>query len=82
MDARFATDTLHFKKRSLTKNVGCQIFSHKLGFDAVRHVPQPNDECIGDALKDFMSDCGAPEHPTMDGAPVQVGRHATFQKLL
>ena len=54
----------------------------KSGFDAVCHVPQSNDECVGNALKDFTSDGGAPEHLTVDGAAVQVGRHATFQKLL
>ena len=67
---------------TLRWNVGCQIFSHKSGFNAVHHVPKSNDEHIGDALKDFASDHGAPEHLKMDGASVQVGRHTTFQKLL
>ena len=79
-NARFAMDTLHFKKKSLAGNIGCQIFSHESGFNAVCHIPKSNDDHIGNAFKDFVSNCGAPEHPTMDGAAVQVGRHATFQK--
>ena len=82
LNAGFSTNTLCFKKRSLTGNVGCQIFGHESGFDAVHHIPKSNDECVGNALKDFVSDCGAPEHPTVDGAAAQVGRNATFQKLL
>ena len=82
LNAGFLTDTLHFKKKSLTGNVGCQIFSHKSGFNAVCHILKSDDEHIGNALEDFISDHGAPEHLTMDGASVQVGRHTTFQKLL
>ena len=82
LDARFATDTLCFKKKSLTGNIGSQIFSHKSGSNVACHIPESNDEHIGNALKDFVSDCGAPEHLTMDVASAQVGRHATFQKLL
>ena len=82
LNAEFATDASCFKKKSLTMNVGCQTFSHESRFDAVHHIPKSDNDCIGDAFKDFMSNCSAPEHPTMDGAAVQVGRHATFQKLL
>ena len=82
LNAEFATDMLCFKKKSLTGNVGCQIFSHESGFNAVHHIPQSNDEHVGNLLEDFTSDHGAPEHPTMDGASAQVGRHTTFQKLL
>jgi len=82
LNTKFSTDTLYFKKRSLTGNIGCQIFSHKSGFNVVYHIPKSNDEYIGNALKDFISDYGAPDRLTMDGAAVQVGRHTTFQKLL
>ena len=72
LNAEFATDMLCFKKKSLTGNVGCQIFSHESGFNAVHHIPQSNDEHIGNDLKDFTSNCGAPKHLTLNGASVQV----------
>ena len=82
LNSEFATDTLNFKRRSLTGDIGSQIFSHKSGFDVVHRTPKADDEHTGNALKDFVSDRGAPEHLTMDGVTFKIGPHTTFQKLL
>ena len=86
LNARFATDTSHFKKTSLTGNVGCQISSHSSWFNAAHHIPESDDEHIGNALKDFMSDCGTPEHLTMttslNPAPMRYWRTLTPSTIM
>ena len=41
-----------------------------------------NNENVGHSLNKFISDIGAPEHLTFDGASVQVGRKTLFQEII
>ena len=70
---KFATDTVYGKVRSLRSNVGSQIYSHKCGFKVVYPVQKVDVNNVGDTLTQFVSDFGAPEHLTIDGAAVQTG---------
>ena len=74
LKGKFSTDTAYFKHRSLKGNIASQVYFHKCGFYAVYHVPKVNDQHIGPTLPRFISDFGIPEHLTMDGAAVQVGK--------
>ena len=56
------------------------MYSHKCGFNASYPIPRSNSEHVGYILNDFISDYGAPENLTYDGADVQVGRNTNFQK--
>ena len=82
LNGKFATDTLWAKSKSLLGNVASQIYTHKCGFNATYNIPKADNENVGYSLNDFVSDYGAPEHLTYDGAAVQVGRHTLFQKSL
>ena len=82
LKGKFATDTLWFKVKSIRGYKASQIFSHKCGFKKLYHLERANNESVGYAMKAFISDYGAPEHLTYDGAAVQVGSKTTFQQTL
>ena len=82
LKGKFSTDTGYFKHRSLKGNIASQVYFHKCGFYAVYHVPKVNDQHIGPTLPRFISDFGIPEHLTMDGAAVQVGKGTTFMETI
>ena len=82
LDSKFSTDAFYFKRKILTGNIGCQIYSHCSGFNVVYPMPNTKGETIGNTLKSFISEYGAPESLTFDGARVQVGRNTSFQKTL
>ena len=65
---------------SIRGNVASQMYIHKCVFNASYPIPRANSEHIGYSLNYFVSDYGAPEHLTYDGAAVQVGRNTNFQK--
>ena len=65
---------------SMRGNVASQMYIHKCGFNASYPIPRANSEHIGYSLNDFVSDYGATDHLTYDGAAVQVGRDTNFQK--
>ena len=75
MNRKFATDKILVKSKTLRRNFASQIYSHKCGFNAVYHLESLNGENVGYILIEFLSDYGAPEHLTFDGAEVQVGRN-------
>ena len=82
LKGKFATDTVYAKRRSLVGNIGSQVYSHKCGFNECYHLPKVDGERVGNSLKSFISDYGAPDHLTFDGAAVQVGRNTDFQKTI
>ena len=82
LNRKFATDTIWDKSKNLRRNVASQIYSHKCGFNAVYHLEIVNGENVGYILIEFLSDYGAPEHLTFDGAAVQVGRNTHFHNTI
>ena len=82
LDGKFATDTLWAKTKSLRGFVAAQIYSHKTGFAVAYHMESANNENVGQSLRSFVNDYGAPEQLTYDGAPVQVGKKTLFQQTI
>jgi len=82
LKGKFSTDTAYFPCKSLRGNIASQIYFEKCGFMACYHVPRADNAHIGPTLSAFSSDYGIPEHLTMDGAQVQVGRHTEFQAFI
>ena len=82
LKTKFATDTAYGKIRSLRGNIGCQIYSHKCGFKACYPIQKIDGHHVGDTLTQFISDFGAPEHLTFDGAPVQTGTRTRFMDAI
>ena len=78
----FATDTFYSPVKSILGNTCAQIYSHKVGFSACYPLPRANGEMVGNTLKDFVHDFGAPSHLTFDGAQVQMGKNTLFQATL
>ena len=69
LNGKFATDTILEKSMSLQGKVVSQMYSHKCGFNASYQITKANSEHVGYILNDLVSDYGAPEHFTYDGAP-------------
>ena len=82
LNSRFATDTLWADHKSLNQHKYAQIYTHKNGFAAAYPLDDASGKSIGFSLKDFISDFGAPEHLTFDGASAQVGRNTLFMQTL
>ena len=82
LQGKFATDTLWFSVKSIRGYKASQIFSHKCGYKKLYHLYKADNENVGNALKAFISDIGAPEHLTYDGAAVQKGGKTIFQQTL
>ena len=82
LNGKFATDTIHLRRKTLTGKVKSQIFSHKCGFNAIYHLEDGKGDSIGYSLRSFISDYGVPKHLTCDGHPSQSGRHTLFQKTI
>jgi hypothetical protein len=79
---KFATDSAYSPIKSLRGNVASQVYSHKCGFKKTYHLRAVTGDDIGQTLADFVSDYGAPEHLTFDGASVQVGSKTRFMDLI
>ena len=82
LKGKFSTDTGYFPCRSLRGNIASQIYFHKCGFYANYNIQEVNDAHIGPTLPRFISEYGIPEHLTMDGAQVQVGRKTKFMDTI
>ena len=78
LNGKLATDTAYGKVRSLRSNVGSQIYSHKCVFKVAYPVQKVDGNNVGDTLRQFVNDFGAPEHLTFDGAAVQTGPKTKF----
>jgi hypothetical protein len=66
----------------LRSNVGSQLYSHKCGFKAAYPIRRVDGNHVGDTLTQFVSDFGAPEHLTFDGAAVQTGPKTKFMQAI
>jgi hypothetical protein len=75
LNGKFATDMIWAKSRMLRSNVASQIYSHKCGFNTSYHLQSAKGDNVGYTLSEFVSDYGAPEHLTYNGASVQVGQN-------
>ena len=82
LNGKFATDTAYGKVRSLRGNIGCQLYSHKCGFKACYPIQKIDGNHVGDALTQFISDFGVPQHLTFDGASVQTGPKTRFMETI
>ena len=82
LKGKFATDTIWAKSRTLRGNVSSQVYSHKCGFNTAYRLESASGENIGYSLSNFVSDYGAPDRLTFDGAAVQVGRNTQFQNTI
>ena len=82
LKGKFATDTIWAKNKTLRGNVASQIYSHKCGFNTAYHLESANGENIGYTLSNFVSDYGAPDRLTFDGASAQIGRNTHFQDTI
>ena len=82
LNEKFSTDTIWAKTTSLRGNRCAQIYSNKCGFNALYNLSKADNKQVGQSLKSFVNDYGAPAHLTYDGAAVQTGRHTIFQDTL
>ena len=82
LNGKFVTDTAYGKLRSLRSNVGSQLYSHKCGFKAAYPIQKVDGNHVGDTLTHFVSDFGAPEQLTFDGAAVQTGPRTKFMQAI
>ena len=80
LNRKSATDKIWAKSMLLQGNLESQMYSHKCGFNVSYPIPRANSEHVGYSLNYFVSDYGAPEHLTYDGAAMQIGRNTNFQK--
>eukprot|EP00978_Attheya_sp_CCMP212_P036339 scaffold163920_cov32-Attheya_sp.AAC.2 len=95
LNTKFATDTAYAKVKSIRGNIGsqvythksgfqkpCQVYTHKSGFQKPYPVQKADGDTIGYTLSEFISDFGAPDQLTYDGAAVQVGSKTRFMDLI
>ena len=75
LNEHFATDTLYSTNRSISGNIACQLYTHKVGF-----LRSTKGEDVGNTLSDFIQEYGVPEQLTFDGAQNQVGPNMLFMK--
>ena len=78
LSGKFGTDTIWSKTRSIMNNVSSQIYTHKCGFNCLYHLQRANVDQVGHSFSAFISEFGAPDHLTYDGATVQVGTNTIF----
>ena len=82
LKGKFSTDTAYFNHKSIRGNIASQIYFHKSGFYSCHHLSKVDDKQVGPTLKKFIAEYGIPEHLTMDGAAVQVGRNTSFMETI
>ena len=82
LDGKFATDTFYADMKSIHGNTCCQVYSHKVGFQACYPKINATGNSLGETLDDFVHDFCAPSHLTFDGHQSQVGKKTCFFKSL
>ena len=82
LDGKFATDTFYADMKSIHGNTYCQVYRHKVGFQACYPKVNAIGDSLGETLDDFVHDFGAPSHLTFDGHQSQVGKKTRFFKGL
>ena len=70
IEAKFATDTMWVKKKSIRSHIATQLYTHKCGFAQPYHLLKADGQTVGNTLAEFINDFGAPMHLTFDGAAV------------
>ena len=82
LNSKFATDALYADVRSIGGNCFAQLYSHKCGFASVYPMRKLDGNNVGNSLKDFIHEYGAPRHLTFDGASVHMGPNTEFKRAL
>ena len=82
LDSKFATDTFFANMKPIHDNTCCQIFPHKVGFQACYPKLNARGDSLSEVLDDFVHDFGAPLHLTFDGHQSQVGKKTDSSKAL
>ena len=80
LSARFFTDTMFTKKKSLMGNTCAQVYTDGGGFITV--YPMKSKGQVGQTLKNLVQDVGIPYALTFDGSLEQVGPETQFQKVM
>ena len=79
LNGKFATDMIREKSMFLRGKLASRMYRHKCRFNVSYPIPRANSEHVGYILNDFVSDYGAHDHLTYNGAAVQVGSNTNFQ---
>ena len=82
LNGKFATDTIYGDVKSIDGKKYAQAYTHKNGFAAVYPMESMKGDEVGETLRNFANDHGAPDHLTYDGAAVQTGPKTEFQRLV
>ena len=80
MHEHFATDTLYSTNQSISGDIACQLYTHKVGFNACYPLHSTKGDDVGNTLSNFIHEYGIPEQLTFDGAQNQVGPNTLFMK--
>ena len=79
LNARFYTDTMFAKTKSIQQNTCAQIYTDGKGY--VRADPMRSKAEAGMTLSRLMEDVGIPNEIVSDGAPEVIGKGTEFGKL-
>ena len=82
LQAKFSTDTMYPKEKSLFQNNCVQIYLTKFGLNACYPLTNATGDSIGSSLRDLTYDFGIPSHLTFDGASAKAGRNTLFMKTI
>ena len=75
---RLSGKSIWSKTGSITNNVASQIYTYKCGFNWLYHLKRANGEQFGHSLSAFISEFGATDCLTYDGAAVQACTNTSF----
>lgn len=78
LNGKFATDTAYGKVKSLRRNIGLQLYSHKFGFKVCYPLQKFDGEIVGDTLTQFINDYSVPQRLTFERASIQTGPKTRF----
>lgn len=82
LNIKMATDTMYADTISINQHKYSQTYSAKCGFAATFPMDSINGDSIGYSLKTFISEFGAMEHLTFDGAMAQTGSKTLFMNTI
>jgi uncharacterized membrane protein YgcG len=82
LQGRFATDTMYGDIKSIDGKKYAQAYTHKNGFSAVYPIESLTGDAVGETLRNFANEHGAPDHLTYDGAANQTGPKTEFQRRI
>ena len=82
LDRKFATNTVYADMKSIHGNMCCQVYCHKVGFQACYLKTNATGDSLGETLDNFVHDFRPPSHLTFDSHQSQVGKKTRFFKSL